>query len=295
MVGRCQMVDCVHGLYRLAAQVTVRLRRLQSIIDRGLPLSPVHDEFDVQLLLVEAGRCTAGMPAELVIGQQDPRSAGPLLVLADAVLGIALSSVLPETLGISTLRLGIRLLASRWPISGRVTATARADDIDDESGTSHGWVRDDDGRLLATFDTRCAVLRAPEEWLHRFPDAGVERGEEEHPAGELNLELVADQDQVTMRAQAGPELGNVRSAVQGGALAWYADRLLVPLLDRGDQQPRPLSHDLDVHFLRGVSFGGLTGSAQRVHPGRRLRTARAEILDTDQRVMITATGLSYAG
>lgn len=274
--------------------MSVRLRRLQSIIDDQLPLAPVHDAFDIRLTSVRPGRCAARMPATLLHGQRDPRSAGPLLVLADAVLGVAISSTLPEDRGVTTLRLSMRTSASRWPESGWLTASAAAADVDHESGTSRGEVRDQDGGLLAAFDTRCASIPSPEHWLHTDLVAPGQRTDR-RPAGDLDLELDAGSDQMTLRARTGSELGNARGAVQGGVLALLADLLLVPLLDRRDGPGGPLRHDVDVHYLRGVGPGGVTGRGERVHPGRRLSTARAELSDATGRPVITATGLAYTG
>jgi uncharacterized protein (TIGR00369 family) len=278
--------------------VSPRLDRLRSLISREQPLAPVHDAFDIRLTEVSAGRCAARMPAELLVTQRDPRSAGPLFVLADGVLGVAISSTLPEDRGVTTLGLSMRTHASWWPSSGWLTATAGADDVDDEAGTSRGEIRDADARLLATFDTRCAVIDAPELWL----SGDLERVDpaEAADATQRRLELGIDADTVTLTAPTGPGLGNARGALQGGVLALFADLLLMPLLDRrpertehSEEPAAPLRHDLSLHYLRAAAAGTIRGRAERVHPGRRLSTARAELHDATGRLLVTATGLGY--
>ncbi|WP_156935175.1 PaaI family thioesterase [Pseudonocardia spinosispora] len=273
--------------------MSVRLDRLRSLIDREIPIAPVHDVFQVRLVGVGAGRAVARMPARSLTEQADTRCGGPLWVLADCALGVSISSTLPEDRGITTLRLAMHQVASWWPGSGWVTCVGTVDDVDAEDGTSRGEVRDSEDRLLATFDTRCAVIPAPEHWLHRTPEPAPDGSDSD---GQLDVELTVEAAAVSMRARTGSRLGNARGAVQGGVMGLLVDRMLMPLLDQPDAagERTPLRHDVEVHYLRGAGMNAdLTGTAEQVHGGRRLRTARAEILDPRGRPAITATGLAY--
>lgn len=273
--------------------MSVRLDRLRSLIDREIPIAPVHDVFGVRLVEVDTGRAVARMPTRLLTEQVDPRCGGPLWVLADCALGVSISSTLPQDRGLTTLRLAMHLVASWWPSSGWVTCVGGVDDVDAEDGTSRGEVRDSEGRLLATFDTRCAVIPAPEQWLHETPRPASDgnRGD-----GQLDVELTVEPGTVAMRARTDSRLGNARGAVQGGVLGLLADRILMPLLTQPDAEAErtPLRHDVEVYYLRGAGMNAdLTGTAEQVHGGRRLRTARAAVLDPRGRPAITATGLAY--
>jgi uncharacterized protein (TIGR00369 family) len=272
--------------------VSPRLEVLESIIADGLALTPVQRTFAVRLTGAEHGRCVAEMPAALLGDPDEGGGAGALLVQADAVLGIAISSTLPVHLGVTTLSLDLRLVARHWPAEGEVRAEAGAVAVDDRTGVSSGEARAADGTLLATFGTRCAVIEAPEHWLHRRRGSGHARGSTPAAPVRLDARVSAGAERAELRAEPGPESANARGALLGGVLAMLADRVLVPLLG-SPGGPEPVPHDLQVHYLRGTRPGPVSGDAEPVHPGRRLRTANAVLRDGDGRTLLTATGLAY--
>jgi uncharacterized protein (TIGR00369 family) len=222
---------------------------------------------------------------------------GAVLVLADAVLGIAIGSELPPGRRIATLSIRVSTVRCALPRDGGLVARAALRALTDDSGLSSGTIEDGEGALLARISSRCAVLpgesgAAPGE----APFAGVSVASGVAEAlGATVVRLDDRGGEITGRAAW--EVSNTGGFVQGGALGALAEHALsrtltaaVPALAEADAQ------DLELVYLRGVRADGgpLRCRTTVQHAGGSFAVAWAEVTGADGRAALLASGTRYA-
>lgn len=240
------------------------------------PLARVHAATHSRLLEIEPGRCVASMP----VIADDPDLG--LWVLADFVVGLAVTGTIATGERITTVRLTLQVLRA---VSGReLHAVGELVDSGDGVVLSQAVITDDTGRAVARSTGRNAVLR--DEAGDTFGDPPPGFAAAPSTAADL-LATVADGDDLVGRA--GAEAVNSADVVQGGVLAAFATRALGHGLDR-----RP--DEVSATFLRSTPAGeDLHADVTVEHAGRRLRSGRVDVRDAGGGLVLTASGISYAG
>jgi len=170
---------------------------------------------------------------------------------------------------------------------GELRGTGRLDHRDDAVGTSSAEIVDGEGRLVARCTGRNAIL------ADRAPDSLTEELRWASRPGPWALLMPMRQAEpvpegATVIAHPDPSTANSAGVVQGGALAGIAAHALDGVLGARPQE-------LAVSFLRAVPADGraLVCRVSVEHAGRRLRSARAELRDRTDRLVLTASGLAY--
>jgi acyl-coenzyme A thioesterase PaaI-like protein len=272
---------------------------LRSVCRSGRPVAAAHARLGVQVVEVDPGACTGRMAGGAVMVDDAGRlDLGSLLVLADAVLGIAVGSALPAGRRITTLSIRVSSVRRHLPRAGGAVARAALRALTDDSGVSSGTIEDAAGTLLARISSRCAVLpgesgAAPKE----KPFAAVPLAASVAEAvGATEFRLDEQGAEVTGRATW--EISNTGGIVQGGALGAFAEHAIsrtltaaVPALAAADAE------DLELIYLRGVRADGgpMACRVTLQHTGGSFAVARAEVAGADGRTALLATGTRYAG
>lgn len=94
--------------------------------------------------------------------------------------------------------------------------------------------------------------------------------------------------QVTARAEIGPELLNPAGNLHGGVYFTMADAAASTLC-RTDGR-RYVTADSDIRFLRGTSGGVVLARAVFLHQGRRSCTVQVDLTDPEGRLLAVFTG-----
>jgi uncharacterized protein (TIGR00369 family) len=264
----------------------------------GRPVAAAHARLGVRVSTVDPGACSAVMDNDGVLRDPDGRLAmGALLVVADAVLGIAIGTALPAGRRIATLRLRISMVDTAAPDDGPVIAHAGLRALSPDTGLSSGTVEDATGRLLARISTRCAELAgeslaAPEG----RPYSGIRVAGGMAEAWDASVAHLDDRGAV-VTGRASAELSNNGGIVQGGALGALAEFALSRTLTTASPALRTAdAQDLELTYLRGVPADDavLTCRTTVQHAGSRLAAARAELAGADGRTALLATATRYA-
>jgi acyl-coenzyme A thioesterase PaaI-like protein len=183
------------------------------VADRA-PLAPIHASVHAELLAIEPGHVEARMPT----AARDP-ALEAVLVLADFVLGLAVTGTVGPGERITTLRLSVQMVGEAG--AGELRGTGRLEHRDDAVGVSSAEIVDEEGQLVARCTGRNAVLadRAPDSlsedlrWAARPGPWALlmpMRDAEPTPEG------------ATVIAHPDPQTANSAGVVQGGALAGVA-------------------------------------------------------------------------
>ena len=255
---------------------------LRGLVARDAPLAPVHAAVHARLTDIDRGCCSAQMPTVAGDGLLES-----VLILADFVMGVAYSSTLRAGDRIVTVRIGVQVLAR--PQSGTaLVGTGRLDDARNGVGLSSATITDPEGRELARCVARNAVLTddlagqygstsptwstRPSSWRLLMPHRG------EDPT----------RDGTTLVSRPDHTSANSAGVVQGGALAGLASRGLVHALD-------VVPDDFAISFVRSMRPDGSPVMCRVVveHGGRRLKVARAELVDDRGRLLASASGTSF--
>ncbi len=252
------------------------IAELRRAVAEDTPLAPVHAAVRASLVDIEPGRCTATLP----VPPADGLDAG-LWLLADYAAGLAVTGTLAAGERITTMRLTLHVHV-RDPAPGTLHATGCLLDHLGGSALSTADIVDDAGRVIARATARNAVLadevaasytRSEDTW--GTPPVGVG-------------DLVHIDPDGSVRPDA--RSGNTADVVQGGVLASVAVRALA--VDLGGPPD-----EATATFLRPVPVEGavLRARTHVEHGGRRLRAARATLVDQRERTVLLVTALRYAG
>ena len=272
-------------------------------------LVPVHAHFGVRAVSAEIGRVeVAQAMGSHCLDPYGRLSPGAFLVGADAALGAAVASRLPDRLSVVSLTLRMEFVrlqpagAEDFLIRGRVAH------IGDNSGFAQGEIISDAGDIIAFLSTHCAF--APN---HAEGPAGpgfpIDRslGRTAHDGNVLGpLATVragvrltqGDDGAVRLVASPTPELRNSRGDVQGGVLGMLAEQAVTACLIRSTPAvARADAMELSVTYVRPLRSErpDIEVMARPEHAGRRFAAAHAVGYDSSGRVVITASGSRYHG
>lgn len=263
--------------------------RMRAIVAGTAPLAPVASTFGMALVDVEPGRATGRMrplpPSTL-------RGAGPLLVLADMALSIAVASTLDEDLHVSTLTMHAAGLAVPRAGAGH-TAVGRVEHRGSDFAVASAVVTDDLGTPVALLTSRSAMFTA--RVTPRGPGAGLPALAD--PVAALGVTTAVDGDETVVAMRARAPFANSGGSVQGGVLSAVAAHAIDTAIGAARPHLADAPTDLDITFVRGVRADGATAEARAalVHAGSRFASARAELRDAAGKLAIVVTGSRWRG
>lgn len=256
---------------------------------------------------------------------------GIMAFLADAPLGAAILSTLPERKGITTSQVSIDYLRPVTSAVGSLAARGEAVHVGRTTAMSTAWITDDQGQRLAHATTRCVVLGAPK--ARSLPHAsgefampsplersarGVVLTDDEldtrggldwlnaELAGEIGaspfgrctgiLPTEADVGRVTFKMPTSPWYRSPGPFAYGGALLMFVDTVLSAAVQT--KLPAGWVHapmDLTAHFVRPVptEIGPLHGVAEVRHAGRSFVVAEARVCLPDGKVALFGSSSSF--
>lgn len=265
------------------------MERLRAIAAGTQPLAPVLATFGMSLADVEHGRVVGRiqpLPAPVLQGP------GPVLVLGDMALSLAIASTLAESQHITTLTMHVTGIAPPRP-GAALEAVARVDHEGDDFAVASAEVRDEDGTKVALLSCRSAMFRsrstANRSWTAMSPA----------PDPLAAMDVVTTQDGsatvATMPAAAG--MANAGGVLQGGVLGALAAHAVDVAIADARPHLAESGTDLEFTYLRGVPTDGApaTARAELVHAGSRFASARAEVRGIDGKLALVVTGARWRG
>lgn len=264
------------------------MERLRAIAAGTQPLAPVAGTFGMSLADVEHGRVVARiqpLPAPVLHGL------GPVLVLGDMALSMAIASTLADSLHITTLTMHVSGIARPVP-GAALEAVARVEHDGDDFAVASAEVHDDHGTKVALVSCRSAMFRARAEssaWaaMSAVPD----------PLAAMGVDTVQDGDATLATMPALAPMGNAGGMVQGGVLGALAAHAVDAAIAGARPNLADSGTDLELTYLRGVPTDGaaVTARAELVHAGSRFASARAEVRGIDGKLAMVVTGARWRG
>ncbi|MFC4944618.1 PaaI family thioesterase [Pseudonocardia sp. GCM10023141] len=265
------------------------MERLQAIVAGALPLAPVAATFGMSLADVQRGRSVGRiqpLPVPVLQG------AGPVLVLGDMALSVAIASTLTEHQHITTLTMHLTGLSRPRPGSA-LEAVARVEHSGADFAVATATVHDDDGATVALVSCRSAMFTArSDSGETRQPFRTVP-----DPLAAMGVATATEGDATVATMAALPALGNSGNAVQGGVLAALAAHAVDAAIAGERPQLAASGTDLEVTFLRGVPTDGaaVAARAELEHAGSRFASARAEVCGAGGKPALLVTGARWRG
>jgi uncharacterized protein (TIGR00369 family) len=136
------------------------LAYLQAMVDGDLPAPPIAALLGMRIRSVEEGRAVFDMDSEehlynpigLVHG-------GAIATIVDSAAGCAIHTMLPAGVGYATTNLMLSYVRPATTDSGLITATGRVIRVGRSVAHASAEAVDARGRLLATTQVTCAVIR----------------------------------------------------------------------------------------------------------------------------------------
>lgn len=263
--------------------------RLRAMAAGTVPLAPVGSTFGMGLAEVEHGRAIGRiqpLPAPVLQG------AGPVLVLGDMALSMAIASTLASDQHITTLTMHVSGLGRPRP-GTPLEAVARVEHGGDDFAVATGEVRDGDGTRIALISCRSAMFRArrpvPGSWLDIEPAPD--------PLAAMGVVTRRDGDAIVAGMPALPGMANAGGGVQGGVLGALAAHAVDVAIATARPHLAEAGTDLELTYLRGVPADGAPASARAelVHAGARFASARAEVRGTDGKLALVVSGSRWRG
>jgi uncharacterized protein (TIGR00369 family) len=288
---------------------------------RPIPRVPALETVGVERIARGSTVATCHMrsPATLL----DPErvtATGALAVLADGVLGFAITFGLPQVMGMVTTHLHLELLRELPDGELVLAATGRRTGVEGMFAIGVADIADADGAPLAQATIGALFLERPPPNEHRAPPppaavpsppppslaasaapapsapGGTHRLVRDAPVHELlgTRVLRAGRRGVRMTVEARPAFANSMGGVHGGVGVLMGERALDLALRAAitdDRRLRPV--ELRAAFLRPIAADGraIECHAAVMHLGRRLAAVRGEVRDHDGRtaVLVDAT------
>lgn len=285
------------------------MARIRAAADQEAAYLAAHAAFGVRALDAQPGRTAFGQE----MGQHllDVRGAlcpGAFLIAADAALGSAIATQLPEGRSVMSLTIHAHFVTLDPGAAREFSIRAESVHVGERSGYSVGTVTDDCGRTVAHISSQCGYAQAariagpptpvpPFDWTG---EPGAARDGLAPIAVRRSGARLAGStdDEVTVAARATPELRNSRGDLQGGVLGLLAEQALTAcLIHSSPPLARAATMELDVSYVRpvGPDQPGVEVTARIQHAGRRFAVAQATCRDTSGRVVMSAVGSRYAG
>jgi uncharacterized protein (TIGR00369 family) len=271
-------------------------------------LVPVHAHFGVRAVAAEIGQVeVAQAMGSHCLDRHGRLSPGAFLVGADAALGAAVASALPDQLSVISLTLRMEFIRLQLAGTEDFLIRGRVVHIGDHSGFAHGEIIDDAGDTIAFLSTHCAFAPSHAGGLAGpgFPiDPSLRSLTAHHDIlGPLAVRAGArliegDDGEVRLVASPTPEMCNSRGDVQGGVLGMLAEQAVTACLVRNTPAVGGAdAMELSVTYVRPVrgERPDIEVVARPEHASRRFASAHAVGYDSSGRVVITASGSRYRG
>jgi len=268
----------------------------------------VHARFGVRAVSAEIG-CVevAQAMGSYCLDRQGRLSPGAFLVGADAALGAAVASRLPDLVSVASLTIHLEFVDLVPPRTADFIFRGRATHIGDDTGFAAGEIATDTGQVIAHMSTQCAFvpIDTPPPVIPGCPiDASLltlaDDGDEALApiaTARAGAHLVAaGGDEVRLTATSEPDMCNSRGTVQGGVLGMLAEQAVTAALVRSNPAlAEAETMSLDITYVRPVvpERPHIEIVARTEHTTRRFASAHAVGRDNSGRVVITASGSRY--
>lgn len=292
------------------ARSSLVVDRVEAAARTGVALIPVHARFGVHAVSADIGHVEFGQAmGSYCLDRRGRLSPGAFLVGADAALGAAVASHLPDLVSVASLAIHLEFVDLRPPAADHFTFRARTTHIGDGTGFAHGEIMTDQGEMIAHISTQCAFIRIGtppavsagtpiDEALLTLTDDGDE-ALSPIATSRAGARLTAfGEAEVRLAVTAEPEMCNSRGSVQGGVLGMLAEQAVTACLTATSPAlAEAETMDLNITYLRPVvrERPHLEIVAKPEHSSRRFASAHAVGYDNSGRVVITASGSRYRG
>ena len=293
------------------------LQQVQAAADGALPLPPYAALIGQSTSHVEPGLVRMALtPAEFHYNPMNTVHGGVIVTLLESALAAAIRTTLPAGQTCLTLEIKVSYARAITTATGPITAEGRVVHAGRQVGLAEGRLVDAAGRLYATATSTCLVMDAPAAtgtgagghrvvhwddpatartgWLGR-PGLDAIR----HPSFKppilalLGAEMaLTESGRVAMDLDPGEHLFNQYGAVHGGMTATLLDSVVgCAVLSTLPAGRAFTTLELKTSFLRAMTAasGRLRATGQVQHPGRRVVTAEAQMVDAQGRLCATAT------
>lgn len=286
------------------------LDRIREAALTGEAFTPVHARFGVRAVAADIGHIEmAQAMGSYCLDRHGRLSPGAFLVGADAALGAAVASRLPDLVSVASLTLHLEFVDLRPTPTADFILRAHSRHIGDDTGFASGTIVTDAGRVVARMSTQCAFVpidaappvmpgTAIDGSLLTLSDDGDEALAPIASARAGARLIPGGADEVRLTATSEPEMCNSRGTVQGGVLAMLAEQAVTAALVRSNPAlAEAPTMGLDVTYVRPVvpHRPRIEIVARTEHASRRFASAHAVGRDSSGRVVITASGSRYRG
>jgi len=276
---------------------------------RPIPRVPALETVGIEGIARGTSATTARMQAPATLLDQDGVTAtGALAVLADGVLGFAITFGLGQAVGMVTTHLHLELLRPMPAGAIMLNATGRRRALHGTFAIGEADISNADGAPLAQATIGALFLERPPPVEHRSSVRATVPPSRSTPAprrhrllGDAPVHVLlgtqvrrAGRSGVRVTVDAEPRFSNSVGGVHGGVGVLMGERALDLALRAALQDERRLRPvELRAAFLRPIAADGRSVEchAATMHLGRRLAAVRGEVRDHDGRtaVLVDAT------
>lgn len=268
----------------------------------------VHARFGVRAVSADVGHVeVAQAMGSYCLDRHGRLSPGAFLVGADAALGAAVASRLPDLVSVASLTIHMEFVDLRPTETVDLVFRARATHIGADTGFADGEIATDNGHVVARMSTQVAFvpIDTPPAVVPGFPvdssllslaDDGDEALSPIATARAGARLIAAGEDEVRLAATSEPDMCNSRGTVQGGVLGMLAEQAVTAALVRSNPVlAEAETMGLDITYVRPVvpERPHIEIVARTEHSTRRFASAHAVGYDNSGRVVITASGSRY--
>ena len=136
------------------------LEAMRALIDGKASRPPIAFLMNIMPVLADEGHVVfEGIPGEEHYNPIGLVHGGFALTIMDSALGCAIHTMLPPHTSYATTDIHVRMLRGISKDTGRVRCEARVQHIGRTLGTAEATLVDQNGKLLATGTTACAIVR----------------------------------------------------------------------------------------------------------------------------------------
>lgn len=292
-----------------SARRSLAVDRIEAAALNGGALMPVHARFGVRAVQADTGHVEfAQAMGTYCLDRGGRLSPGAFLVGADAALGAAVATHLPDLVSVASLTIHLEFVDLRPPEAEHFTFRARTTHIGDSTGFAYGEILTDQGEVIAHMSTQCAFIpiqtppaivegSAVDEALLTLADDGHEALSPIATA-RAGATLSMSGEEVRLAVSSEPDMCNSRGSVQGGVLGMLAEQAVTACLVHSNPD---LAHadtmELNITYLRPViqQRPRLEIVAKSEYASRRFASAHAVGHDNSGRVVLTASGSRFLG
>lgn len=133
---------------------------MRAIVEGKVPPPPIALLMNIMPVLAEEGRVIfEGVPGEEHYNPIGVVHGGFALTIMDSALGCAIHTMLPPHTGYGTTDIHVRMVRAISKDTGRVRCEAKVQHVGRTIGVSEATLVDQNGKLLATGTTACAIMR----------------------------------------------------------------------------------------------------------------------------------------